>query len=106
MQNHKICCLMVLSTIFKTYPRGPNALQDTIIRISHLTYSRGSKTILKDVSMDIERGSIVAIMGPSGVGKTTILRLISGQLHPDHGSVEVNGQMISGLSQRELYKSR
>lgn len=85
---------------------GANVLQDTIIRISHLIYRRGAKTILNDVSMDIKRGSIVAIMGPSGVGKTTILRLISGQLHPDQGSVEVNGQMISQLSHRELYKSR
>lgn len=85
---------------------GANDLQDTIIRISHLIYRRGAKTILNDVSMDIKHGSIVAIMGPSGVGKTTILRLISGQLHPDHGSVEVNGQMVSQLSHRELYKSR
>lgn len=81
-------------------------MQDTIIRISHLVYQRGAKTILNDVSMDIKRGSIVAIMGPSGVGKTTILRLISGQLHPNQGSIEVNGQMISELSHRELYKSR
>lgn len=81
-------------------------MQDTIIRISHLVYRRGAQTILNDVSMDIKRGSIVAIMGPSGVGKTTILRLISGQLQPNQGSIEVNGQMISELSHRELYKSR
>ncbi len=81
-------------------------MQDFIIRINHLTFSRGVKTILNDVSFDIERGSIVAIMGPSGVGKTTILRLISGQLHPDQGSIEVDGQVISGLSQRKLYKIR
>lgn len=81
-------------------------MQDNIIRISHLTFSRGTKNILNDVSIDIKRGSIVAIMGPSGVGKTTILRLISGQLHPDRGSIEVDGQIISGLSQRELYKIR
>lgn len=85
---------------------GANVLQDTIIKISHLNYSRGAKTILNDVSMDIRRGSIVAIMGPSGVGKTTILRLISGQLHPQGGSVQVEGQNISELSHKELYKSR
>jgi len=81
-------------------------LQDPIIRISNLVYRRGTNIILDDVSMDIKRGSIVAIMGPSGVGKTTILRLISGQLHPNHGSVEINGQKISSLSLRELYKCR
>jgi len=81
-------------------------LQDPIIRISDLVYRRGSKVILDNVSMDIKRGSIVAIMGPSGVGKTTILRLISGQLHPDKGTVEVNGKLISSLSRRELYECR
>jgi phospholipid/cholesterol/gamma-HCH transport system ATP-binding protein len=81
-------------------------LQEPIIRISNLVYRRGNKIILDDVSMDIKRGSIVAIMGPSGVGKTTILRLISAQLHPDSGSVEVNGQLMSSLSLRKLYKCR
>lgn len=56
--------------------------------------------------MDIKRGSIVAIMGPSGVGKTTILRLISGQLHPSNGSIEVNGEEISAMSHRQLYECR
>ena len=56
--------------------------------------------------MDIRRGSIVAIMGPSGVGKTTILRLISGQLQPARGNIEVNGSQISNLSLRDLYECR
>ena len=81
-------------------------MQDPIIRISNLVYRRGPKIILNDVSMDIKRGSIVAIMGPSGVGKTTILRLISGQLRPNNGSVAVNGKVISGLSRQELYECR
>jgi len=81
-------------------------LKDPIIRINNLVYRRGTKLILDGVSMDIKRGSIVAIMGPSGVGKTTILRLISGQLHPNKGSVEVNGKLISSLSRRELYECR
>ena len=81
-------------------------MQDPIIRIRNLVYRRGTEVILNDVSMDIKRGSIVAIMGPSGVGKTTILRLISGQLHPNKGSVEVNGKRISSLSRRDLYECR
>lgn len=56
--------------------------------------------------MDVDRGSIVAIMGPSGVGKTTILRLISGQLQPSKGSIEVNGKEVSALSRRQLYECR
>ena len=77
-----------------------------IIRIRDLVFRRGRKTILDGISMDIHRGSIVAFMGPSGAGKTTILRLISGQLRPDEGTVEVNGQLISSMSDRELQHFR
>lgn len=81
-------------------------MQDPIIRINKLVFRRGNKVILDNVSMDIKRGSIVAVMGPSGVGKTTILRLITGQLQPDQGSVEVNGRLVSSMSRRELYDCR
>ncbi len=81
-------------------------MNDPIIRIRDLVYRRGTNVILNGVDMDVNRGSIVAIMGPSGVGKTTILRLISGQLHPNRGSVEVNGKLISSLSRRDLYECR
>ena len=81
-------------------------MKDFIIRISNVFFQRGDKVILDDVSMNIQRGSIVAIMGPSGVGKTTILRLISGQLQPSKGSIEVNGKQVSSLSHRELYECR
>lgn len=81
-------------------------MKDPIIRISNVHFQRDDKVILDDVSMDIERGSIVAIMGPSGVGKTTILHLISGQLQPSAGGIVVNGKQISNLSLRELYECR
>jgi phospholipid/cholesterol/gamma-HCH transport system ATP-binding protein len=81
-------------------------LKDPIIRIRNVSFQRDDKLILDDVSMDIPRGSIVAIMGPSGVGKTTILRLISGQLQPAKGSIEVNGKEVSALSRRQLYECR
>ena len=79
---------------------------DPIIRIRNLVFRRGHRTILDNVSIDIPRGGIVAIMGPSGVGKTTILRLITGQLRPDSGTVEVNGQLISDMSYGRLQKFR
>jgi phospholipid/cholesterol/gamma-HCH transport system ATP-binding protein len=81
-------------------------LKESIIRINGVHFQRDEKIVLDDVSMNIRRGSIVAIMGPSGVGKTTILRLISGQLQPSRGSIEVNGQLVSELSRRELYECR
>lgn len=73
-----------------------------MITIRDLVYSRGSKTILDGVSMDIPEGRMVAIMGPSGVGKTTILKLISGQLAPDSGTIEVHGQDVNKLGHHEL----
>jgi phospholipid/cholesterol/gamma-HCH transport system ATP-binding protein len=78
----------------------------TVIRIRDLVFRRGDRTILDGISMDIARGSIVAFMGPSGVGKTTILNLISGQLQPDEGTVEINGRIVSDMSRRELQHLR
>jgi phospholipid/cholesterol/gamma-HCH transport system ATP-binding protein len=85
---------------------SPIDSEEPVIQIRDLVFRRGRRTILDGVSMDIRRGSIVAIMGPSGVGKTTILRLISGQLRPDEGSIIVNGQLISDMSNRELQHFR
>jgi phospholipid/cholesterol/gamma-HCH transport system ATP-binding protein len=81
-------------------------LNEPIIRIRNLVFKRGNRPILDDVDMDVPRGSIVAIMGPSGVGKTTVLRLITGQLHPQSGSVEVNGENVSAMSRKRLQQFR
>jgi len=56
--------------------------------------------------MDIERGKVTAIMGPSGTGKTTLLKLIGGQLKPDAGSIHVDGENVHQLSQPALYELR
>lgn len=77
-----------------------------MITIRNLVFRRGDKIILDGVDMAIPRGSMVAIMGPSGVGKTTILRLISGQLAPDEGSIEVAGNDINALGQGALRRLR
>lgn len=79
---------------------------DNIIEIRGLTFRRGKRVILEDVDMDIRRGSVVAIMGPSGVGKTTILKLIAGQLAPDAGQVLVEGRDLAKLDRRELFLLR
>ncbi len=76
------------------------------IKIRDLVFRRGDKTILNGINIDIPRGSIVAFMGPSGVGKTTILQLISGRLKPDEGYIEINGQKVSSMSDRELHRFR
>ncbi|RLA20628.1 MAG: phospholipid ABC transporter ATP-binding protein MlaF [Gammaproteobacteria bacterium] len=56
--------------------------------------------------MEIERGKVTAIMGPSGTGKTTLLKLIGGQLHPQKGAITIDGQTVHELSHRNLYRLR
>jgi phospholipid/cholesterol/gamma-HCH transport system ATP-binding protein len=79
---------------------------DPIIKIRDLVFRRGTKTILEGINLEIARGGIIAFMGPSGAGKTTLIQLIAGQLRPDEGSIEVNGRNISAMSDRELFSFR
>lgn len=79
---------------------------DTLVRIRGLRFNRGSRVIFDGVDIDIPRGKVTAIMGPSGTGKTTLLKLIGGQLRPDAGSIEVDGVDVHRLSTRELYRLR
>ena len=77
-----------------------------LVRIRGLRFARGSRPIFDGIDMDIPRGQVTAIMGPSGTGKTTLLKLISGQLTPDAGTVEVDGQNINRLGTDALYRLR
>ena len=58
---------------------------DTLVSITDLNFSYDERAILKGINMEIPRGKLVAIMGNSGCGKTTLLRLIGGQLKPTNG---------------------
>lgn len=79
---------------------------DNLVTIRNLTFQRGERKIFDNINFDIQRGKITAVMGPSGTGKTTLLRLIGAQLYPDAGTVEFNGKNIHQLSQKELYTAR
>ena len=79
---------------------------DNLMEIRDLDYSRGHRRIFKDLNITIARGEVTAIMGPSGTGKTTLLRLITRQLIPDRGRIFVGGVDISTLSLRDLYRLR
>lgn len=84
--------------------RRPDA--EPLVKISGLRFSRQGRRILDDVDLEIARGRVTAIMGPSGTGKTTLLKLISGQLTPEAGSVVVDGQDVHRLSRGDLYRLR
>ena len=79
---------------------------DNLIEIVDLKYSRGSRVIFEGLNLTIRRGEVTAFMGPSGTGKTTLLRLITRQLVPQHGTVYFDGVDIATLNQRELYEMR
>ncbi len=80
--------------------------RESLVAIRDLTFFRESRMIFDGVSLDIPVGKITAIMGPSGTGKTTLLRLIGGQLRPDGGSVSVDGQIVHALRSHQLYSLR
>ncbi len=81
-------------------------VESPLVKIRNLSFSRGARRIFDGIDLDIQRGKVTAIMGPSGTGKTTLLRLIGGQLRPDAGAVEVDGQSVPLLGRRQLYQLR
>ncbi|ATC83501.1 phospholipid ABC transporter ATP-binding protein MlaF [Pseudoalteromonas sp. S979] len=81
-------------------------LSQSIVEVKDVSFSRGDRTIYKNMSFSVPKGKITAIMGPSGIGKTTMLRLIGGQLKPDAGDILFEGGSIPSMSRKELYAAR
>ena len=79
---------------------------ENLIEIRDLKFSRRSRIIFENLNLTIKRGQVTAIMGPSGTGKTTLLRLITRQLLPEQGAIYIDGVDISTLNQEELYLLR
>ncbi|CAN5228797.1 ATP-binding cassette domain-containing protein [soil metagenome] len=80
--------------------------QQYLVTIEKLRFTRGDRLILDGIDLNIVKGKITAIMGPSGTGKTTLLNLIGGQLRPDAGQVLVKDKNIHKLNRQQLYKAR
>lgn len=81
-------------------------IEPAFIAVRDLKFSRGERVIYDGINVDIARGKITAFMGPSGTGKTTLLRLIGGQLKPDHGQILLEGQDIATMSRQQLFSVR
>jgi phospholipid/cholesterol/gamma-HCH transport system ATP-binding protein len=77
-----------------------------LVEIRDLQFAYGERPILSNLSMDIPRGKLVAVMGGSGSGKTTVLRLIGGQIRPQKGTVSVAGEVVHRLDTENLYRLR
>ena len=81
-------------------------MSESIVDLQSLSFSYPDQAVLDGITMQIPAGRIIAIMGSSGCGKTTLLRLISGQLIPKSGSVTVMKKNIGSLNNRELFQLR
>jgi phospholipid/cholesterol/gamma-HCH transport system ATP-binding protein len=77
-----------------------------IVDIHGLDYAISGRPVFAGLDIEIKRGLVTAVMGPSGTGKTTLLRLITGQVMADSGSIEVAGENIRELSRANLYLLR
>jgi phospholipid/cholesterol/gamma-HCH transport system ATP-binding protein len=81
-------------------------LLDAIISLRGVTKRFGSHTVLQDISFDLPRGKISAIMGPSGTGKSVLLKNIIGLLRPDAGEIWVDGEETVRMGEKDLYRVR
>ena len=79
---------------------------ENLVEIRDVSFSYDQRSVLKGINMTVPRGSVITIMGLSGCGKTTLLRLIGGALKAKSGEVRVDGRLMNELDQDELYAMR
>jgi phospholipid/cholesterol/gamma-HCH transport system ATP-binding protein len=79
---------------------------DDLINVDRVTFGYDQRVILKDVSLAFPRGKVIAIMGGSGCGKTTLLRLIGGMIRPQQGSISFDGETVDPSDKERLYALR
>jgi len=85
---------------------GARASEPAVIEVQDVHYAIGGRSIFNGVNMRVQRGEITAVMGPSGTGKTTLLRLIMGQLIAQRGRISVFGEQVAELPRVRLYELR
>ncbi len=94
------------SRALRRFIKQRQGVMENLITIRGLCFSHGDRLVFDGVDLDIPRGKITAIMGPSGTGKTTLLRLIGGELTPDKGEIWVDGKNVPDMTYAELYEMR
>jgi phospholipid/cholesterol/gamma-HCH transport system ATP-binding protein len=81
-------------------------VHDELIALRQVSFSHGERVLYDKINLSIPKGKVTAIMGPSGIGKTTLLRLIGGQIKPSTGDILFDGISVPNLSRHELYALR
>ena len=84
----------------------PSTVSDSLVELRHISFGYSDRVILDDVSLSVPRGKVTALMGASGGGKTTILRLIGGQNRAQSGQLLFDGQDVTPMDQTQLYAAR
>ena len=79
---------------------------DVLVNIDNVDFGYDQHLILQKINLHVPRGQVVAILGSSGCGKTTLLRLIGGQLKPNRGNVIVDGTSVPELNNKQLFQLR
>lgn len=81
-------------------------MPETEISVRNLTKSFGPQTVLEDITLDIPKGKITLMLGPSGTGKSVFLKHLVGLLKPDRGQIIIDGKNVPALNEHELYEVR
>lgn len=81
-------------------------LSASLVELDRVTFGYGDRVILRDVSLSVPRGKVTALMGVSGGGKTTVLRLVGGQVQAQAGKVLFDGADVGQMSTAQLYEAR
>jgi phospholipid/cholesterol/gamma-HCH transport system ATP-binding protein len=82
-------------------PAGPAAVE-----FDHVSFAFDERVVLNDISFAIRQGTMTIVLGESGVGKSTMLKLILGLLHPDEGAIRVNGERVDTMTEQEMIRVR
>ena len=99
-------CAPWRSLLSNTMPSNTPPPADALVELRNVTFGYGDRTVLRGVSLSVPRGKVTAIMGASGGGKTTVLRLIGGQQQAQQGEVLFDGQDVGRMDQAQLYAAR
>ncbi|MBS3997687.1 MAG: ABC transporter ATP-binding protein [Hydrogenophaga sp.] len=84
----------------------PTSTESSLVELRHLTFGYGERIIVDDISLSVPRGKVTALMGASGGGKTTLLRLIGGQVRAQRGELLFDGQDVTTMQQEAMYAAR
>ena len=94
------------NTLFGLFPNMTSPTPSSLVELRNLTFGYGERVILDNISLSVPRGKVTALMGASGGGKTTILRLIGGQNKAQSGQVLFDGHDVTPMTQTQIYAVR